>query len=323
MGVLDYSFGCADALFFWPETQNQKLSMIKQDNPDGIMYFNNYPNDSAVRRALVIASLFFSVLGLIGAYVDVYQPMVTFWGDPAALVTEAWSVPLYSAANAAQAAAVNGYLISRFYSVSKNLVVTLLLCFNVLFAFVAQFLAVLLFPGITNLGKAKIVAYIWNVSAVTSDVGIAVSLVWTLQGMKTNFKDTNRLVRRVMIISIQNGCATSLCAIAGLFATIFKIESNLSTLFLFMLNPLYVLTLLSNFNLRGSATSGSRTWSSSRNHGANSSIVINGIHVQRSAVVVVDPTTSDIEMSGSTKLQEDASAYSNGESVPAQNFSST
>jgi hypothetical protein len=62
--------------------------------------------------------------------------------------------------------------------------------------------------------------------------------------MKTNFKDTNRrvdylqpanvitdhyvrrLIRHVSIISIQNGLATSVCAIAGMIATIFKIQSN-------------------------------------------------------------------------------------------------
>ncbi|KAF7371071.1 hypothetical protein MSAN_00741400 [Mycena sanguinolenta] len=314
MGALDYAFGTS-LMGSWFASILCGMAYAQ-----AFTYFSSFPNDSWARKALVIASILFSLVGLIGAYGDVYEPLVSFWGDPAALETETWSVPMYSVANAAEALTVNGYLISRFYSVSKNLFVSLILAFISVCAFVAALLAVFLFPGVENFEKVKPVVYVWIIVGVIADVSIALSLVLTLKSMKTSFQDTNRLVRRVMVISIQNGCATSLCAIAGMIATIFKIDTNLAAVFFFLLSPLYVLTLLSNFNMRGGAgaSSGSRTWSSSRN-GANSSIVINNIHVQRSAAVVVDPTdSSEIELSR-TKLEEGA-AYPNVESMRGNHF---
>ncbi|KAF7368842.1 hypothetical protein MVEN_00209600 [Mycena venus] len=245
-------------------------------------YFKIFPND-------------------IGEYVDVYMPTVTFWGNPAALLDETWSVPLYTISNALVAIIVNSYLISRFYSVSKNIVVTVFLFLVTLLAFVMSFLPVLLYPGVANIQKAVPLALVWTIASAVSDVLIAASLVWTLRGMKTTFTDTNRLVRRVMIISIQNGCTTSVLAIGGMISTIIIPYSNVAEVFFFQLGPLYVLTLLSNFNLRGAGKSGSRTWSSSRNNNTmNSSIVIDAAQMRRPAIVTKD---SDIEM-GNRKGEE-------------------
>ncbi|KAJ6500955.1 hypothetical protein C8R45DRAFT_1210631 [Mycena sanguinolenta] len=315
MGVLDYAFGTS-LMGSWFSSILCGVAYSQ-----AFTYFSNFPNDNWVRKALVMASVLFSLLGLIGAYADVYEPLVTFWGDPAGLVTETWSVPMYSVANAAQALTVNGYLISRFYFVSRNIFVSLILAFISVCAFVAALLTVFLFPGVENFEKVKSVVYVWITVGVFADVSIAVSLVLTLRSMKTSFKDTNRLIRRLMVIAIQNGCATSLCAIAGMIATILKIDTNLAAIFFFLLSPLYVLTLLSNLNMRqrGGASSGSRTWSSSRN-GAESSIVIKSIPVQRSKAVVANSTeSSDIELSR-TKLDEGA-AYPNVESLRGNHFS--
>ncbi|KAJ6551825.1 hypothetical protein B0H19DRAFT_1297686 [Mycena capillaripes] len=254
-----------------------------------IQYYNDFPNDSSTRRIL---------------------------GSPPAFTTETWSVPAYTIFNSLTAALVNSYLISRFYTVSKNIVLTIMLCLLALFPLVMAPVSVLIFPGIENVRthprvwnshdnptyqfqKAEKLALIWAIASVTY-VTIAASLIWTLRGMKTNFSDTNRLIRRVMIISLQNGCTTSLTAVAGLIAVIVKINSNIPACFFFLLS-LYVLTLLSNFNLRGSGKSGSRTWSSSRNNKtANTSIVIDGIHVWPTNVKV-DPTGLELEIEMASK----------------------
>ncbi|KAJ7771218.1 hypothetical protein B0H14DRAFT_3894751 [Mycena olivaceomarginata] len=267
-------------------------------------YFTNFPNDSWTRKALVIASVLFSLVGLVGAYADVYVPTVTFWGNPAAFLTETWSVPVYSCANAMVAITVNSYLISRFYAVSKNIFVTLVLGSLTLFAFVMAFLVIFLYPGVDpeNFRKVKKLTLTWTLSCVMSDVSIAASLVLTLRRMRSDFNSTNRLLRRVIIISIQNGCATSLVAIAGMIAAIFKINSNIPALFFFLLSPLYLLTLLSNFNVRESGKSGSRTWSSGRN--TADSIVVGGIHVNRTNM---NPKESEIQMANMNQDESEGS----------------
>ncbi|KAJ6494044.1 hypothetical protein C8R47DRAFT_396333 [Mycena vitilis] len=285
-------------------------------------YFNNFPNDGFVRKCLVAGSLLLCVGALGGEYAYVYLPLVTMWGNPAAFITETSSVTVYSVCNAFAAATVNSYLVSRYYRVSKNVFVTLFLSALILFQLVMAHLAVLLFPGIgqEQFMKAEKIGLIWAVSSFTADVAIAAALVFTLRGMKSSFTDTNRLLRRIIIMSIQNGCATSLMALGGMTAVILKVNSNISSAFYFTLAPLYVLTLLSNFNLRANGKSGSRSgWSSSRNNntqiGPHSDIVIEGIHVRRDGGLN-DPTESEIEIIPPSK-RDHARGHRKHDSNPA------
>ncbi|KAF7368760.1 hypothetical protein MVEN_00201100 [Mycena venus] len=293
MGLFDTAFGTT-LIGTWASSLLAGLAVAQAAH-----YFSTFPNDSWTRKGLVIASLLFTFVALVGAYADAYLPLVTLWGNPAAFSTETWSVPVYTIFNSLVGFIVNSYLISRFYTLSKNIFITLLLEVIALTAFAMAFISTLLFPGIENFKKAEAVALIWAIATAASDVLIATSLIWTLGGMKASFKDTKRLIRRVIIRTIQNGCATSLVAIAGMIAVIFKIQSNIPTAFFFLLGSLYVLTLLSNFNLRDTGKSGSRNYSSSRNNPTNSSIVLEGIHVRRTTGRIVDPTDSE------TRRQQD------------------
>ncbi|KAF8218171.1 hypothetical protein K438DRAFT_19755 [Mycena galopus ATCC 62051] len=258
-------------------------------------YFSNFPNDTLLRKGFVTASLFFCVLGLVGEYVDVYKPTVTLWGNPAVLLDETWSVPLYTISNALVGIIVNSFLISRFYSLSKNILISVVLCLIALLAFIMAFISVLLYRGVANIQKALPLALVWTISSAVADVSIATSLVWTLRGMRSTSTDTNRLIRRVILIAIQNGCTTSLLAIGGMIASIILPNSNVAEVFLFQLGPAFVCTLLSNFNLREAGKSGSRTQTNLPN--LNTTIVIDGIHVLRTAIVTTD---GEIEM-GSRK----------------------
>ncbi|KAJ7653174.1 hypothetical protein DFH06DRAFT_1474931 [Mycena polygramma] len=265
-------------------------------------YFNNFPNDGMLRKSLVVLSLSFSFVALVGEYADVYMPAVTFWGQQAALVTDTWAVPVYSVFNSLVALTVNSYLISRFYILSKNIMITVILCGIILFVFVMAFLSVLLFPGVENLERAKTLGLIWAIASAAGDVCIAASLIWTLRRMSP-FKNTDSIVRPIIITLIQNGCATSLVALGGMTAVLIDVFGDIFSVFYFILGPLYVLTLVSNLNLRQSGkSSGSRTLSSSRNNRNSvtpyTSIVIDGIHVGRATIVSPTGTHEhdDIEM---------------------------
>ncbi|KAJ7187411.1 hypothetical protein C8R46DRAFT_1342508 [Mycena filopes] len=205
---------------------------------------------------------------------------------------------------------VNTYLISRFYSVSKNIFVTLALLVINLFAAIMTLILIL---TDTTLQLKNLIPMIttWAISAAVTDVLIALSLVWTLRGMKTSFKDTDRLLRRIMILSVQNGCTTALASIGAMIASLVMPFRSISVIFTYMLGPLYFLTLVSNLNLRGSSKSSSRGWSSGRNNtvGGTTSIVINGIRVERTAVTTVDPSNSELELEGRKDREDDGSVH--------------
>ncbi|KAF7378038.1 hypothetical protein MSAN_00227700 [Mycena sanguinolenta] len=239
-------------------------------------YFSNFPNDSWSKKTLVITASLFTILALVGAYADAYVPLVTLWGNPAAFTTETWSVPVYTIFNSLVGTICNCYLITRFYNLSKNIFVAVILYGIALTALAMAFVSTLLFPGLANISKAQ-------------KIGPHMGYFFYYFRMKTTFKTTKRLIHRVMISAIQSGCATSLVAIAGMIAIIFKVDSNIPAIFFFLLGPLYLLTLLSNLNLRETGKSGSRNWSSSRNNPTNSSVILqDGIYVRRAVTVNAD-----------------------------------
>ncbi|KAF7378040.1 hypothetical protein MSAN_00227900 [Mycena sanguinolenta] len=248
-------------------------------------YFSNFPNDSWSRKALVIAASLFTLVALVGAYADAYVPLVILWGNPAAFKTETWGVPVYTIFNSLVGTICNSYLITRFYSLSKNIYVAAILYGIVLAALVLAFISTLLYPGLENITKAERLALIWAIFSATSDISIALALVVTLSRMKTTVKTTKRVIHRVMITAIQSGCTTSVVAFAGMMAIIFNGHSNIPTAFFLLLGSLYLLTLLLDFNMRQRGRSGSRNWSSSRNNPTNSSVVFQEIFVTRAVTV--------------------------------------
>ncbi|KAJ7611923.1 hypothetical protein DFH06DRAFT_1147468 [Mycena polygramma] len=225
-------------------------------------------------------------------------------------------VTVYSVCNAFTAATVNSYLVSRYYRVSKNLFVTLFLCALVLLQLSVDRLHIDAYNGafggsavsrhktgaIPEGGKnwaymGRQLVHNCPQRGTSRYIHRSSTGVYTAQNEEL-FNDTNRLLRRLMFICIQNGCATSLMALGGMTAVIIKVDSNISSVFYFSVPPLYVLTLLSNFNLRESGKSGSRTWSSRNNNthiGPHSDIVIEGIRVRRDGGLN-DPTESEIEI---------------------------
>ncbi|KAJ7166300.1 hypothetical protein C8R43DRAFT_985420, partial [Mycena crocata] len=239
-----------------------------------VRYFKAFPNDSLARKGLVYASLFFCLIALVGDYADVYLPTVTFWGNLEAIQTQYWPSPLYVTANSFVGTIVNSYLIYRFYSLSKGLWMTLILGLLTLLALAGALLVAIMltiFSHYSERSKGTTPTLIWIIASAAADVSIATALIWRLQGMKTTFKETNTLIHRIMLRSIQSGATTSVATLLIIVTYLRKKDSNLPTLFCFQLGPLYVLTLLYNFNLR-------------QQHNDE---------VHRTAIVTMDPTESE------------------------------
>ncbi|KAJ7737911.1 hypothetical protein DFH07DRAFT_91882 [Mycena maculata] len=320
MGLFDAAFGTS-LIGTWAASLLYGFALSQ-----AFHYFYTFPSDSRTRKGLVASSLILSFVGLIGAYADVYVPTVTLWGDLAAIGRETWGVPVYTIFNTMIGTVVNSYLITRFYHLSKNIVMTIILCAVALSALVLAFVATLLYPGLANIKKAQTWGLIWAIICAVSDASIAASLVWELRALKTSFKHTNHLIHRVMISLIQNGCVTSLVAIAGLISAILRVDSNIATLFFILLGPLYVLTLLSNFNLRVlNSTSGSRTWSSSRNN--NNSNVLNAPAIQVTidrSVAVMELANREQQVGGSETQKQNSNAESfDADQIKVSGFVST
>ncbi|KAJ7851403.1 hypothetical protein B0H14DRAFT_3661281, partial [Mycena olivaceomarginata] len=240
-------------------------------------YFKMYPEDTRLRKAIVLLGLFISSVELAGEFADVYLPTVTYWGNTVAIQKQYWPAPVYVISNSFTGAIVNTVLIHRFYSLSRNLWVSLVCGVFVLVGIAGSLVVGMtlhIFSAYSASNKAKVSALIWLIATATggkwqptlsseyhgftegtriSDISIAAALhAFSLLSFLLILKATRhrRLIQRLVIGAIQTGSTTSTVAILTLVTFLINEGSNVPTGFHFLIGPLYMLTLLYNFNLR-------------------------------------------------------------------------
>ncbi|KAJ7629224.1 hypothetical protein DFH06DRAFT_1226176 [Mycena polygramma] len=283
--------------------------------PQAFHYFNDFPNDSLLRKSLVASCLLFCFVGLIGECAFVYLPLVTFWGNPAAVMTAttlSWAVFLYPISHSLVGITVHSYLISRFYILSKNLAMAIVLFGMTLLVFAMALMTIVQYSRGENFQRAETNVILCSVSLAAADFCIAASLIWTLRRMSSLLavKSANRLVRPIIMTSIRNGCVTSLVALGGMVAVLIRV-GNVYPIFYFSLAPFYVLTLLSNLNLRQSGRSPTSGMSLSTTRNVSTmdpSVVIAGVRVAPTATTL--SFEEDTEMGSRQTAKESTVSHS-------------
>ncbi|KAJ7185232.1 hypothetical protein C8R46DRAFT_1287627 [Mycena filopes] len=297
MGAYDKGFGVS-LIATWLSTLLAGVALTH-----AVHYFAKFSNDIVFKKGLVGVVLFLLFLGLATECAETYLDVVTHWGNPVALFVVPWprlvSVPCISLI----AFIVDQFLIHRFYALSKNIWITIILSLLNLVSLVMGFVVLQLFASsvgqtLTPAELRRLVPLtdVWASCTGVTDVAIAACLVWTLRGMKTSFSGTTELIHHIMAVSIQNGCTTSALAIAGLVADKIAPDTNVVFVFYYTLGPMYLFTLLSNLTLRPSAPVAVSSWSSNTNPVSRPGQ--GGVHVRRSVATTGGASTIDAEASG-------------------------
>ncbi|KAF9261255.1 hypothetical protein L218DRAFT_1001943 [Marasmius fiardii PR-910] len=111
-----------------------------------------------------------------------------------------------------------------------------------------------------------------------------------------NFKHTESIIQRLIRVSLQTGGATCALAIATLIAYLIKPTSNTETSLAFVLCRVYVLTLLSNVNIRYSQNHEQSGRSTERYvTDPAPAISFSEIQVHRTAHVHIDEDSPDVK----------------------------
>ncbi|KAJ7185298.1 hypothetical protein C8R46DRAFT_376159 [Mycena filopes] len=265
-------------------------------------YFARFPDDGPVRKNLVGVVVFLLVLTQATQCVETYERLVTEWGNPAALWVQSWRPVLSLISGALIAFIVDQFLIYRFYTVSKNMWITVILSLLNLVSLVSGLLVVQIFSSIVGGGftpeayeKLRPLSIVWGSTSTLTDVSVAACLVWTLRGMRTSFKDTTQLIHHIMAVSIQDGCTTSALSVAGMVACILAPSSRVEDIFFMLIQPVYLITLLSSLTLRGSPAASRGTFPEGPDVSGTSQIAFGGIHVRRSVTTTVAMLLTDSE----------------------------
>ncbi|KAF8142495.1 hypothetical protein K438DRAFT_1877948, partial [Mycena galopus ATCC 62051] len=173
-------------------------------------------------------------------------PTVTFWGDSVRMEKQLWGYPLYVIANSVTGAIVDAFLIRRLYRLSNMLWLAVFLSICVTVGLVGAIIISVSQAGVdpSSRNKAATGVVIFIVGTTTVDILIAVSLIWKLVTMKTSFVNISSLIHRLVVGAFQTGSTTSTVAVAVVVTYYLDKESNVSTVFNYLMSPLYVIILL-------------------------------------------------------------------------------
>ncbi|KAJ7263837.1 hypothetical protein C8J57DRAFT_1332938 [Mycena rebaudengoi] len=97
----------------------------------------------------------------------------------------------------------------------------------------------------------KIFGATWLVSALASDITISFVLTWYLRRRRSGFsEDTDRLLNRIIAITLANGALTSIFALVELCFFLGQPETGLHIGFSWILGKLYTNSVMASLNLR-------------------------------------------------------------------------
>ncbi|KAJ6494550.1 hypothetical protein C8R45DRAFT_988385 [Mycena sanguinolenta] len=225
-----------------------------------LYYFHHFRKDDWKLKTLVAVVLFVDTLSAAGDCICVYLYTITHAGDLEYLEDIHWPIPLYGFTTGVLAVLVQVFLLVRYWRFTQNKLITLSLSFAIIISFGSVFtcsLMLTLYTSFADRNKFKIPAGLWLVTEVAVDAGIASVLLWEFRKAREALIRTQSALDRLITVTIQSGAAAATLAGTALISYYIKPESNLYVGFLYPLGRVYVITLLSNLNIRKSVRSSS------------------------------------------------------------------
>lgn len=219
----------------------------------GYVFFSTFRGDTIIVKCMVCISLLVDTLGTANDCACIYLYTITHWGDKDYILAQNWAVPTYVILSGISACNVQLFLSYRFWTLAKNLLVTVVLItfsFASLGGAIANGITVVRHSDYAQRNFNIKTVTIWLVASAVADVSIASSLIFQLQSTKPVFKETKALIRRLTVMAIQTGSVTTVLATLCLILYLVNTESNVTVGFGFCLGRVYALTMLFNLNTR-------------------------------------------------------------------------
>ncbi|KAJ6460600.1 hypothetical protein C8R45DRAFT_1221041 [Mycena sanguinolenta] len=233
----------------------------------GFYYFQNFEEDNWKQKTLVTLALLVDTLSIVNGYISVYLYTITHAGNLEYLYSFHWPTPIYGFTTGVLAILVQAFLVFRYWRFTQHTLISLVLSVTIIVSFCSVFICNLMLTLHTSLladrAKLKILVAFWLVTEVAVDAGIALVLLWEFRKARGTLKETQSVLDRLTGVTIQSGAAAATIAGAALIAYFINPESNVPGAIFFLLGRVYVITLLSNLNIRKSAKSVSTTETSS------------------------------------------------------------
>ncbi|KAF7313118.1 hypothetical protein MKEN_00997700 [Mycena kentingensis (nom. inval.)] len=222
----------------------------------GWTYYRQFGLDSLVWKFLVFVVIFLATVdqAFIGHFVYFYT--LASAGNPFALLTSTttWSIILQQAVGSIGGAIVKCAFASRVYRFSgRNPYVTGL----IVLLSIGQLALSLIFTirafGLSSIPAVFQLKTLGTVSlglGVVTDVVTAAALCFFIRRLRTGYKPTDSLVRRLVVDAINTGVVTSAVSLTTLFLFYFYTGNLIFAATFFLLSKLYGISFLATLNTR-------------------------------------------------------------------------
>ncbi|KAJ6550951.1 hypothetical protein DFH09DRAFT_1319521 [Mycena vulgaris] len=273
-------------------------------------YFRNFKHDDWKLKTLVLVAFLLDTVSTVGDYACVYLYTITHAGDPGYLADQHWPIPLFLFTTGVTAILVQSFLVVRYWGLTRNILVTLLIFFLSIVAFGGTFacgVIIAMFPAFMEREKVKIPGMIWLVTEAVADLSIAAALLWELRKARPTLADKRSVLDRLVALTIRTGTATATLAVATLIAYLLKEETNICVSIAYTLGRVYVLSMLANLNIRWSGKSVSMA-----SGGASSAVGLATLTIPSIVTGNMDSTTrhpGNIEMTASRPRRKQSELF--------------
>ncbi|KZT42651.1 hypothetical protein SISSUDRAFT_1041263 [Sistotremastrum suecicum HHB10207 ss-3] len=217
------------------------------------LYFNRFPHDARWMKGLVATIWCLDALHVALCTHTIYHYLIVNYGNSDALLTEVWSLAIQTDCNGLIGMMVECFFARRVLKLSGNRYITTLI---IVLAFIHFGLGVyftveaFVLKDFSQFAKLTWVTCTGLGSAAAADITIAVSLVYTLQKIRTGMARTDNVITTLIVYAINTGALTSMFATVCVFCYAFMPTNFVWLAFFWVLGKLYANSLLATLNSR-------------------------------------------------------------------------
>ncbi|KAL0955788.1 hypothetical protein HGRIS_002002 [Hohenbuehelia grisea] len=283
-----------------------------------ITYYKNY-SDPWPFKLLIAFAITIDFVSTLNSFIMVYLYSVTNWGKLLYVIKTHWPLPVEVLTVTISTTIVQAFLIHRYWSISKNIYVTTLLLLVLLASFAGGVGSTVGFCNPALYGISSLTdnfLKMWLITTSSCGVLVAASLVFELSRVRTAFKSTKSLVRKLSANAIQAGLAPAFIDMITLFCYLKDKESNVGMGFALCAGRVYTLTMLWNLNMRRRKTTNKPLPGAPGD--LSDSLHMTGIHIHRTAIVHIDDDKAAPSLTDHGVVEKQDSPDSDTKSISLQ-----
>ncbi|KAH8926529.1 hypothetical protein BT69DRAFT_1317546 [Atractiella rhizophila] len=250
MGIVEQTVGSI-MIASWVNTALWALEIVLI-----YQYFATFGDrDYWLLRLAVVVMALSDTLCTVANQIGVYDYTITHWGEDQYLATQHWPIPTYLICTAVTSFIVQTYLTHRYWRLSRNNIIAVLLaCLTLLGvgANISVAVAVVIYTSYEERSKIVKEVVIWFCAKAATDISIASALVFYLIQFRkrTVFEETRSHLVTMMLYAIETGAVTSAAALTAFALFVQNNNSNAATAFGQNLGRLYAVSMMFNLLFR-------------------------------------------------------------------------